>query len=243
MDRTKRVSLNAERLTLVSPSIRQQVIGVLQDVEGAGFEPLIAKDVWRSPARQLELYRQGRSKAKWGFHCGTTPEGKPDSLAADIVDADFAWDAKQAFWLAVGRAAFERGLGWGGFWGLKPPQKAALEATIISPPAVPIKIALGWDVAHVEVAGISISEAKAGKRPTANTPSPSVTPPARPVLKRGDRGEAVTELQTKLRKHVDVHVDGHFGPATERALRLFQRMQNLISDGQAGPAVYKALGL
>lgn len=73
--------------------------------------------------------------------------------------------------------------------------------------------------------------------------SPSVTPLARPVLKKGDRGPAVTELQTKLRKHVDVSVDGIFGAGLERALKIFQRQEGLVADGIAGEKTFKALGL
>lgn len=67
--------------------------------------------------------------------------------------------------------------------------------------------------------------------------------PLRPVLKRGDRGESVRELQTKLRKYLNVSVDGVFGAETERLLKIFQRQEGLEPDGIAGPAVFKALGL
>ena len=67
--------------------------------------------------------------------------------------------------------------------------------------------------------------------------------PTRPVLKRGDRGPQVEELQRKLRKELDIQVDGIFGPGLERALKIFQRTVGLDADGIAGPAVFKALGL
>lgn len=65
-----------------------------------------------------------------------------------------------------------------------------------------------------------------------------------PVLRRGDRGEAVIELQAALRENgFLVAVDGTFGPATESALRLWQRRSGLDPDGVAGPLTREGLGL
>lgn len=55
------------------------------------------------------------------------------------------------------------------------------------------------------------------------------SPPA--VLRRGDRGDLVREMQRRL----GVGVDGIFGPATEAAVRAFQRSQGLTPDGIVGP--------
>jgi hypothetical protein len=68
-------------------------------------------------------------------------------------------------------------------------------------------------------------------------------PVSRPVLKRGDRGPQVEVLQRRLRKELDVQVDGIFGAETERLLKVFQRIAGIEPDGIAGPAVFKALGL
>lgn len=67
--------------------------------------------------------------------------------------------------------------------------------------------------------------------------------PLRPVLRKGDRGEAVRELQVKLRKWANVSVDGIFGIGTENAVKYFQRMEGLDPDGKVGPATYQKLGL
>ena len=64
----------------------------------------------------------------------------------------------------------------------------------------------------------------------------------RPVLKRGDRGEAVKELQLKLRKYSDIGIDGVFGDSTERAVRYFQRLEGLTSDGIVGEKTWQKLG-
>ena len=60
------------------------------------------------------------------------------------------------------------------------------------------------------------------------------------VLERGDSGPAVKRLQRRLRV---TPADGEFGPATERAVRRFQRRRGLTADGVVGPQTRKALGL
>jgi hypothetical protein len=59
------------------------------------------------------------------------------------------------------------------------------------------------------------------------------------VVKRGDRGEAVRQVQGAL----GIGADGVFGPQTERAVRRFQKRKGLTVDGVVGPATRDALGL
>lgn len=47
----------------------------------------------------------------------------------------------------------------------------------------------------------------------------------------------VRQIQTKLK----IGVDGMFGPATEAALRQFQREKGLVPDGIVGPRTWAAL--
>lgn len=69
------------------------------------------------------------------------------------------------------------------------------------------------------------------------------------ILQRGDRGELVRRLQEHLnaRGVGPLDIDGDFGPATERAMRLFQaRFPDLSGvaltvDGKAGPLTWGAL--
>lgn len=56
-------------------------------------------------------------------------------------------------------------------------------------------------------------------------------------------GPAVRALQTALKAHGDLDIDGVFGPATDRAVRSFQTMSGLVVDGIVGPATRQALGL
>lgn len=67
---------------------------------------------------------------------------------------------------------------------------------------------------------------------------------SRPVLRRGNRGAPVRELQDRLRAHGfdPGPIDGDFGPRTEQAVRAFQQARGLQIDGVVGPQTWKALG-
>lgn len=84
-------------------------------------------------------------------------------------------------------------------------------------------------------------------RVTSSTPAfiPSSQPAALTgsTLRRGVSGEAVKELQRSLaRAGFDPgSVDGEFGPATERAVKAFQRAHGLSADGVVGAQTRAAL--
>jgi peptidoglycan hydrolase-like protein with peptidoglycan-binding domain len=59
----------------------------------------------------------------------------------------------------------------------------------------------------------------------------------RPTLRRGDKGDLVKVVQTKI----GVEADGMFGPRTEAAVRVFQRDQQLVPDGIVGPKTWQAI--
>ena len=73
------------------------------------------------------------------------------------------------------------------------------------------------------------------------TPDPSVT--RAPILKTGSRGDAVKQLQLRLKElgYLPGAADGQFGPATETAVILFQQQHGLTPDGKAGPATTELL--
>jgi peptidoglycan hydrolase-like protein with peptidoglycan-binding domain len=60
------------------------------------------------------------------------------------------------------------------------------------------------------------------------------------ILKRGMAGEPVRRLQERL--DID-NADGMFGPATEKALKDYQKGQGLSVDGIAGPDTFAELEL
>ena len=65
------------------------------------------------------------------------------------------------------------------------------------------------------------------------------------TLRKGDRGENVKTLQSKLKTldFLQGTVDGIFGPKTEEAVKKFQKKNNLVVDGIAGAKTLAALGI
>lgn len=62
------------------------------------------------------------------------------------------------------------------------------------------------------------------------------------IMRIGDKGADVRTLQSQLSANGYALVpDGHFGPATERAVREFQRYMGLVVDGIAGSKTLDAL--
>ncbi len=77
-------------------------------------------------------------------------------------------------------------------------------------------------------------------RSASGTPVTAVA--ARPVLRQGDTGSAVVQLQTLLTRAGDsTSPDGSFGPATQAAVVAFQRSHGLAGDGVVGPLTWAAL--
>jgi hypothetical protein len=63
-----------------------------------------------------------------------------------------------------------------------------------------------------------------------------------PTLRQGHRGNDVVKLQTALHgRDPRIQIDGHFGPATKTAVRLWQQANGLTADGVAGPATWASL--
>ena len=67
------------------------------------------------------------------------------------------------------------------------------------------------------------------------------------LLRRGDRGPAVAEIRSTLRRFglladtVPGAPHDHFDAEVEHAVRAFQQQRGLIADGIVGPATYRAL--
>jgi Transglycosylase-like domain/Putative peptidoglycan binding domain len=79
----------------------------------------------------------------------------------------------------------------------------------------------------------------ASAAPAASDDAVRASASAELVVKRGDRGSAVRQIQSRL----GIPADGVFGPQTERAVRRFQRANGLVADGIVGPLTRRALGL
>ncbi len=62
---------------------------------------------------------------------------------------------------------------------------------------------------------------------------------------RGSSGDTVRQIQTKLKNwgYYSGAVDGVYGSATEKAVRLFQQKNGLTVDGKAGAQTLAAMGI
>lgn len=78
--------------------------------------------------------------------------------------------------------------------------------------------------AIAEIAGVAV-------------PPPMPPPSARPVVRRGSRGEFVVSVQRTL----SLVADGNFGPLTEAAVQEFQRAHGATADGVVGPITWRLL--
>lgn len=71
---------------------------------------------------------------------------------------------------------------------------------------------------------------------------PVVDAGGRRTLRRGSTNADVETLQRALvAVHFDIAIDSDFGPATEAAVRGFQRVNKLVPDGIVGPRTWKSL--
>ena len=66
------------------------------------------------------------------------------------------------------------------------------------------------------------------------------------IIKRGDKGSHVKEIQKQLYKAgfwpSYVPYSENFGPTTDKYVRLFQTARGLVSDGKVGKSTIKKLG-
>lgn len=80
----------------------------------------------------------------------------------------------------------------------------------------------------------------AAPAPADEQPAPKAAPTSGAVvLKRGDRGRAVRQVQSAL----GISADGVFGVQTEQAIKRFQKRKGIAVDGVVGPDTRNALGL
>lgn len=65
------------------------------------------------------------------------------------------------------------------------------------------------------------------------------------VLRQGNRGGEVKEVQRRLKKwgYYSGEVDGVFGASTKAAVVAFQKKNGLTADGVVGQSTYRALGM
>jgi hypothetical protein len=107
-----------KKLSSMEPTLRSKIPAILDTLGRQGFQPKIFY-AWRSVAVQQRLVAEGKSTVHFSFHNAQQPDGTPYAYAADIIDQRWGWkkEAKDnGFWDALGKAAKNVGLYWGGDW-------------------------------------------------------------------------------------------------------------------------------
>jgi hypothetical protein len=164
MTEQQRQLRNSERLLELFPSFRARISQVITDLEAMDERPRI-QDAYRSPADQLIAFNAGHSKLKFGFHNVTGPNNEKESLAVDMLDDNNPLQLPKSYLLKLAFVSEKNGLTTGIRWGV--PQKliTAIDAAIAAQDwNADVKI--GWDPSHVQPVGITVTEAKKGKRPS-----------------------------------------------------------------------------
>jgi Putative peptidoglycan binding domain/D-alanyl-D-alanine carboxypeptidase len=99
------------------------------------------------------------------------------------------------------------------------------------------------DAMHYEFMGTPDDARRLSAEVAGGAPAPMAATAARPTLKKGAKGDAVSVLQQRLNAHgATLTVDGDFGPNTDKAVRAFQQAKGLTVDGICGPKTWAALG-
>ena len=171
MNEADRKQRNYIKVNELHPSVRPRMEAVIRELESYGYRPRI-QEAWRSPKDQLAAYNAGTSKIKYGFHNVTAPDGTKEALAADVWDDDRPFNAKTHFMLHLLAAAEKNGLTTGIRWSLSENRIKLIEDAIAQENwKRPVWV--GWDPLHVEVTGLTVQEAEAGKRPYESDGEPS----------------------------------------------------------------------
>ena len=163
MTEEQRKHNNAKKLGECNPVFRGKVAAILADLEGYGLRPRI-QEAWRSPTRQKQLLADGFTKVGWGMHNAATEDGKPDSLAVDILDDDQPNKETTKFLLMLAASAKAHGCVTGIDWGLSQEDRDTIRSAVASR-HFEAKVEVGWDLCHVQIGGISVREARNGVRP------------------------------------------------------------------------------
>jgi hypothetical protein len=137
-------------LDALDPDFRTKLERVLAVLRKRGYHPFV-RSTYRSPRRQEAMYTYSKAKELFGASPGTQArggeschnhrgeDGELASLAADVVpgkeDKQDTRSRARFYW-ALGKAAKQEGLRWGGSWAKTNPMWR--------------KYGLGWDPAHVQ---------------------------------------------------------------------------------------------
>lgn len=135
-----------------------------------------------------------------------------------------------------------------------PIQQAAIAGGLVEKPGIVDHRSLGLaggghnDISPYSTAPVIAAAKKArAAHPCGSAPEVKTVPkttPKRPSTSATRKACTTANLQRALNaRGARLAVDGVAGPATRRAIQVFQRAHRLAADGVAGPATGKALGL
>lgn len=164
MTEPNRKQRNSDRLLELHPAFRSRLIKVIETLEAMGLRPRI-QDGYRSPEDQLIAFNNGNSKLKFGFHNITGPNGEKESLAVDMLDDNSPLNTSSGYLLKLAHVSEKNGLTTGIRWGLPAKLRSAIDEAITAQ-NWDASVKIGWDPTHVEPVGITVTEAKSGKRPS-----------------------------------------------------------------------------
>lgn len=214
MQESARTLRNQARMEELYPFFRENIRMLLQEMEQAGYRPRI-QEAWRSPEAQMAAYRSSHSKLKYGFHNVTSENGTKEALAADIIDDDRPEDVQLPYILHLAAAALRNGMISGAFFGLSKEKSATLHKALVdmkwnSP------VSIGWDPLHVQVAGITVEEARAGKRPGQPASTPMATQPTGKVEEKpaAVHSRVYTLIEPGANRSLDFILPHPFKPVT-----------------------------
>lgn len=173
MNEQARQQRNTSRMAELHPNFAQRIGFIIRDLEALAYRPRI-QEAYRSPAKQKEAFNNGRSKLEFGFHNVTGLDGRPESLAVDLLDDDNPLNPSRHYLLHLAHIAGKYNCNTGILWGLP---SSIQESLILEIQAVgedvhrtrpiPENLKIGWDPTHVEPSDITVGAAKNGHRPPA----------------------------------------------------------------------------
>jgi len=239
--------MSSRDLNLLHPSTRAKALKLMAACGEKGLNVLLY-DTRRTRAEQNRLFAQGRTAP--GRIVTNASGDSMLSMHMWSIAVDFCKNVRgqefsdAGFFTQVGELAESFGLEWGGRWRSFPDRPHLQDSAFISGSQSPRPLINQFGTPERFFASWPIGAGAANpivpKPPATLIPSPP-KPPANtslPVLRRGSRGAAVRDLQSRLG---GLAADGVFGPATEARVREYQRANRLIVDGIVGPQTWNAL--
>ena len=205
-----------DNMGAVHPAVKDKTLLILHKAYAENINVQVSSGL-RTFEQQARLYAQGRT-APGNIVTNAEPGESVHNYGLAIDYFLTTWDGQQAVWMVdndwrrVAEIGKSLGFTWGGDWSSFP------------------------DYPHLQLTdGLTWHDLKAGRRPAGELLNEGVP-------QKGHSGMEVYKIQQMLiDKGYDITSDGLFGPATDAAVRQFQRDSGLVVDGLCGPKTIAAL--